>query len=303
MVTREVRRASLWLELAAQCNLDCSFCYNHWRPKNAREFPEVIEFGELCENVSRLLDRINFEFVALSGGEPLLSPYLGDLTRWLSKRGKWTILTTNGRAFTRPRAAALCEAGLNGVQVPVLAADPELHDKLSGRASWKQAVTAVALGLEFRLATAVTFVLTKVNASQLSSVIELVAKIGAKRVIVSRLQLSGSAIPNGPELYLEDHEAAEVLATAQVMAQRENVQLVIVPDLTITPADGKPWRRLAISPDGQLKLCNLSSRTMGPLSSISDGELDTLARDMATGRISSYRNHIDTCSCFHRIAR
>jgi MoaA/NifB/PqqE/SkfB family radical SAM enzyme len=299
----EGRRPSLWLELTAHCNLNCAFCYNEWRPRVRGDYPVALSFDDQCVNIARLIERIDFEFVALSGGEPLLNPFLLDLVDWLSIRRQWTILTTNGRAFNRNRAELLKESGLNGVQVPLLAADPDLHDALSGRACWVQVVTALALALELGFTTSVTFVLTRSNAAELPHVIKLLSQIGVRRIIVVTLQLGGSAVPNAKDLYIADDVAIPLVELARSTAEKEGVQLVAVPDRSLTAAPGRPWLRWALSPNGELKLCNLSTKTLGHLSTISEADLDELASDLAVGRLDKFRDRVDTCTCFNRITQ
>ena len=225
------------------------------------------------------------------------------LVDWLSIRRQWTILTTNGRAFNRNRAELLKESGLNGVQVPLLAADPDLHDALSGRACWVQAVTALALALELGFTTSVTFVLTRSNAAELPHVIKLLSQIGVRRIIVVTLQLGGSAVPNAKDLYIADDVAIPLVELARSTAEKEGVQLVAVPDRSLTAAPGRPWLRWALSPNGELKLCNLSTKTLGHLSTISEADLDELASDLAVGRLDKFRDRVDTCTCFNRITQ
>jgi MoaA/NifB/PqqE/SkfB family radical SAM enzyme len=299
-VARGGRHASLWLELVAHCNLNCAFCYNEWRPDNPRSYPRPMDFEEITSGVERLLDRVEFEFVALSGGEPLLSPILSDLVQWLNERQQWSILTTNGRAFNRVRAQGLKDKGLNGIQVPLLALDPKIHDTLSGRPCWDQAVTALALGLEFGLATSVTFVMTKVNAAQLPLVIGFLGQAGVRRITVATLQLGGSAIPNAPELRVPDDLALAIIRESSAVAVDSGVEMVTVPSREPATPGTRPWHRWSVSPGGELKLCNLSTKNLGYLPTMSDAVLDEVASDLLNGEIEKYRDRIDTCSCFDR---
>jgi MoaA/NifB/PqqE/SkfB family radical SAM enzyme len=136
---------TLWLELTPSYNLHCVFCYNPWRSEPKAAHPATLPHNEYVALVTRLVSRRRFSYVALSG-EPLLYTELPALVEALRRNGQHSVLTTNGCLLNRDRLTLLVNAGLSGLQVPVLAATPALHDRLSGRPSWEQAIHALALG-------------------------------------------------------------------------------------------------------------------------------------------------------------
>jgi pyrroloquinoline quinone biosynthesis protein E len=239
--------------------------------------------------------------VALSGGEPLLYPNLTEITSFLSERNQKTILTTNGRIFTEERAVRLKTAGLSGVQVPLLSADPQLHDEIAGRASWDGAIRALAISLELGLATSATFVATRRNIDQLGDVVKLAEAIGVRRLLVNDLHPAGAALENLDQIGVESRQVLEAYEDA-VRAANE-VQLLLVPDMeAIDQAlqNGRRWLRWSLSPDGDIKLCNQSTKVIGRLENLTNRQLDALVQDFSGGQIAKYRGRVNNCRCFDR---
>jgi len=290
---------SLWLELTPRCNLACQFCYNPWRGGSKADHPEQVAPEVLRAQIARVLDRVEFGYVALSGGEPLLYDDLVGLTRWLTERGQRTILTTNGRLLRPGRVSALREAGLGGVQVSLLGSRARTHDELAGRSSWVQALQAIAHARAAGLSTSATFIATATNLDELPRMPELVSHLGVTRIVVNELQPVGSAHENLDELDVSGERFEAVVREAQLSAARTGVTLSIVRfnAPAYTPTAGG-WHRWSVSPDAQLKLCNHSSQTLGPLSDLEDDDLDGLAHHLSTGDYAALEHRVDSCRCF-----
>lgn len=293
---------SLWLELTPRCNLGCAFCYNPWRPEPAAAHPPALEAAGYIAAIEPLIVRHAFDYVALSGGEPLLYSGLEQLTAALARHGQRPLLTTNGRLLTRARLERLRDAGLVAVQVPLLAATPEVHDRLSGRRCWRQALRALALGLEHGLSTAATFVATQENCDELPSTVELLASLGVRRLVVNELHARGAA-EGRPELSVAPAALKRQLHAASAAGERRGVDVCFVAasdELDHRSGPLSAWHRLAVAPDGQLKLCNQSRTTLGALGQLGDAELERIVADLATGTLAPYRRRVDSCSCFER---
>lgn len=293
---------SLWLELTPSCNLSCAFCYNPWRSGGKTSYPPSASYDALRDGVGRLLGQVSFRYVALSGGEPLLYPRLVDLTRWLSNSGQRTILTTNGRLLTAQRLTALRGAGLDGVQVSLLGSRAQTHDALAGRASWMQALAALARARAESLSTSATFIATLSNIEELNGVVELVARLGVEHLVVNELQPVGSAAEQLPQLDVSPAAFQRAIASAEGVATRVGVRLHPIHARSGTSTQGavSGWRRWSVSPDGKLKLCNHSTRTLGSLTTLDDESLTTLAHCLRDGDYASVEHAINNCLCFER---
>lgn len=320
-------RLSLWLELAEDCNQSCQFCYNPWRALGTSGRP-LLPPEKLRQGVAALLDRIPFEYVALSGGEPMLYPQLPSIIDTVAARSVPTVLTTNGMAVTRTRLARLRDHGLNAVQVPVLSHRPETHDVLSGGRSWRTAIRAIALALELGVDATMVTVLTRTNVHQLREIRELAQLLGVRRLIVNQFHAAGQGLDYAGQLALStaDFSLAFAAATGGTTGAGPSVQLVlgsgehldrvgppgtdeVLPgaEPPPTPPGGTPHRaapavrRIAVSPNGDLKACNQSTGFFGSLYTDDlPGQVDWLARCLASGEHERLLATVRDCTCLGR---
>jgi MoaA/NifB/PqqE/SkfB family radical SAM enzyme len=199
---------------------------------------------------------------------------------------------------------ALRAAGLDGVQVSLLGSRARTHDELAGRSSWPQALEALANARAAGLSTAATFIATATNLDELPRMPELVSHLGVTRIVVNELQPVGSARGNLEALDVAGERFEAVVREAQVSAAAWGVRLNIVRfnAPAYTPTAGG-WHRWSVSPDAQLKLCNHSSQTLGPLAELEDEDLDGLAHHLSTGGYAALAHRVDSCRCFAQAAR
>lgn len=295
-------KRSLWLELTPSCNVSCAFCYNPWRAGGKTAYPSIAPYEVLAEGIERLARNVRFDYVALSGGEPMLYPHLLELTRWLTDRGQRTILTTNGRLLSPDRLSSLKDAGLQGVQVSLLGSRRRTHDELAGRQCWTQAVRALVGTRESGLSSSATFIATAKNIAELTGVVELLSLLGVPCLIVNELQLVGSATHNQGDLEMSVELFESALDGALPVAERLGVQ--ILPIRAASAGDDRDftagWRRWSVSPDCQLKLCNHSTRTLGPVGDLSDDRIRALARGLRGDGYEDLRDLVNNCLCFER---
>lgn len=292
---------SLWLELTPQCNLKCLFCYNDWRHQSPRQMPAPHDAEWWIKQLGRLVPRYDFDYVALSGGEPLLFTGLEEVVGYLCAERQRPILTTNGIPFREKRADSLYKAGLRELQVTLHSANPGIHNDLVGKDAWEGAVRALIVAHEHRIQTAVTFVRTNVNSAELPAMIELLAALGVPKLIVNDMQVVGYARRNLDTIH-PDEGASQLnhRASEKELGKAAGVEIAHIPALFAPASAVSPWHRLAVSPDGMLKICNLSVKGIGKLPQLSDLELETVVAHMSGGDIGIFSSMVDSCGCFQR---
>src|SRR5262249_15379864 len=123
---------TLIAELTYRCPLRCPYCSNptelttasaelstdDWR----RVFAEAAELGVMQ--------------VHLTGGEPLARRDLEALARGAREVGLYVNLITSGVPLARERFSAICEAGIDHVQLSVQDAEPDEADRVAGYPSF-----------------------------------------------------------------------------------------------------------------------------------------------------------------------
>jgi radical SAM protein with 4Fe4S-binding SPASM domain len=139
------------------CNLRCRHCY-----QDAGPAPPA---GELArEEKIRVVDRLaeaGVPFLAIAGGEPLVSKDLWPTLAEARRRGIHVTVATNGTLLTPETVARLVEAGVKYVEVSIDSVDPEQHDRFRGvPGCWARAIqgirNSVAGGMRTGLATCFT---------------------------------------------------------------------------------------------------------------------------------------------------
>jgi cyclic pyranopterin phosphate synthase len=119
------------VSLTDRCNFDCVYCHNEGLGDTRGPMePADDEMG--TDDVVRFLE-VAAEFgvgkVKFTGGEPMLREDLEEIVR-RAPDGMETSLTTNG-TFLPGRAEALCEAGLDRVNVSQDALDPTAFEDVT----------------------------------------------------------------------------------------------------------------------------------------------------------------------------
>jgi MoaA/NifB/PqqE/SkfB family radical SAM enzyme len=100
------------LIVTRRCNLACSYCneYDQSSPP--------IPLGTLEARVDALA-RLGTQVITLSGGEPLLNPWLAQVVKHVRRRGMIAGLITNGYLLTREKIEAFNQAGLDHLQISI----------------------------------------------------------------------------------------------------------------------------------------------------------------------------------------
>ncbi len=114
------------LIVTRRCNLACAYC---------NEFDAASAPVPLADLEARVDDlaRLGTSVVTISGGEPLLSPWLEAVITRLDRHGIVPTLITNGYLLTPERIAALGRAGLQHLQISIDNVEPDETSKKSLR--------------------------------------------------------------------------------------------------------------------------------------------------------------------------
>jgi PqqA peptide cyclase len=188
------RPSTLIAELSYQCPLHCPYCSNpvdiggdHYRQELETEH-WVRAFGE-----ARKLGVLQ---LALTGGEPMLRRDLDVLCAAARDAGLYSSLITAGTLFTRERAAALKQAGLDHVQVSIQSPDPADNDRIAGNRSFEKKIAAAHAARELDFPLTINTVLHRANLDRIEELLELALELGAQRLELANTQYYGWAVPN-----------------------------------------------------------------------------------------------------------
>lgn len=154
----------MW-HITNQCNLNCSICFT----RKMRTSPEQMLEEKDIQNYVKLLRELGVEKVDLSGGEPLLYPYLQELVSTCVDNNIFTTITTSG-VGTDSNVNWLAQNGqLFSRVILSLDGSKQLHNSLRGSTKAFDAFLRLYKGLEqrknscIRINTVVTQALLKKN--------------------------------------------------------------------------------------------------------------------------------------------
>lgn len=154
-----------------RCNLKCFYCYPDVFNRNIEDMS--------LENFKKIIDILHSKgtkLVFLLGGEPLLRDDLSQFVDYVTKKGMFCEVVTNGY-FVRQRLGALKKADSVCVSID---GDEESHDKNRGRGSYKKAIDAIDILLAYKIHTRIKAVVTKNNLNA----VEFLASLAKEKGLV-----------------------------------------------------------------------------------------------------------------------
>jgi MoaA/NifB/PqqE/SkfB family radical SAM enzyme len=188
----------LFLEVVGRCNERCVHCYADSSPQNAAALDR-----DTCLRVIREGAALGFEWLQLTGGDPLLCPFLEELVLAGKSSGfRGVEVYTNGLALDARRVAKLAMGGA-AFAFSFYSHDASTHDAIT-RVPGSQARTraaiaaAVAAGCEVR----VSIILMSANADHLEPTRALIESLGvaASAIGVDSVREVGRGLGHGVTL-------------------------------------------------------------------------------------------------------
>lgn len=170
-----------------QCNLSCLHCYSSSSPHEK----EHLKLKLLCDAMSDAAEE-GFNYVSLSGGEPMLYKPLVELLEHARQLGMRTAVTTNGMLLTEQKVAQLREV----VDVLAISIDgvPFSHNRIRGsQIAFDTMKTRLPLLRAAGFTFGFIFTLTQYNLDELNWVREFAMSEGAKLLQIHPLEEVGNA--------------------------------------------------------------------------------------------------------------
>ncbi|WP_406465553.1 radical SAM protein [Streptomyces sp. NBC_01622] len=219
-----------------RCNLSCPFCFGprHETPTMRRE--EAFR-------IAATLRQEGVQGVVISGGEPTLLPYLGDLVEELSSplpdggSPPKVVLSTNGLASLRVMQRIL--PGLSWIALPLESADDKEHRELrKGVAPHREKVLDLLREVRKNYETVgvkLGTVVTRRNVTGAPRVLDLIEQSWLPDVWkVYQMSETNYGADNGDWLSVGDDEFEEVVARCQEAADERKVTLRVYRNSTRT---------------------------------------------------------------------
>lgn len=109
-----LNKNSVFLCVTDFCNAKCSFC-DFWKTERAT----YIKKEDVGFTIEQLQSKLNCGFLEITGGEPLVYPYVFDLIKEATNKKIITQLMTHGGLLNEDKILKMDKAGLNIVSVSV----------------------------------------------------------------------------------------------------------------------------------------------------------------------------------------
>jgi len=121
---------SLRVSITGDCNLACTYCdpSNRCEPKHNKE----LSAADIIKIVNWLVDILGIEKIRLTGGEPLLTPKLGQILPAINQLpNKDLSLTTNGQLL-KQKAGYLRKNGIKRLNISLDTLNPAKYRSITG---------------------------------------------------------------------------------------------------------------------------------------------------------------------------
>lgn len=163
-------------------------------PEAPRRVGRELSTAEWQEALRRLWDA-GVPHAVFTGGEPTLRADLPELVRYAEGLGMVSGLLTDGRKLAdMAYLDELLRAGLDHLQVTLLAHESDLHDRLVGRpGAWAGTLTGLKNALAADIYLVASVVITEENAAAAPATVHFLADVGVRAVALSSAPRAASA--------------------------------------------------------------------------------------------------------------
>lgn len=222
----DYRPVVVW-NITDMCNLACEHCYYS---AVIGKRPVEMDLDVIKSTVDQLA-AIGVPVLLFSGGEPLVHPNIFDAIQYTAASGIKPVLSTNGTAITKAKAARLVECGLEYVGISLDGSETTHNRFRRHPTAYKRAIAGMRNCVEAGMRVSVRFTLTETNYRDLDDVIDAAVAVGAHRLCVYHLVPSGRARRDGD---IPNSERRAILE--RLFERAEDLDLEV---LTVdSPADG-----------------------------------------------------------------
>ena len=248
----EAEPVCLYLETTNRCNLLCTTCP---RTFEALEPPADMSW----ELFTHIVDQFpSIARVVLHGvGEPMMTPALPRMIRYLKHRGTYVLFNTNGTLLTRRKGQELIDSGLDELRVSIDAAEPEAFKLVRGRDMFARIVRNVRaframqreLGVE-RPRVSLWLTGLKETVAQLNDFVHLAHRIDIAEIYLQRLvyfpEGQGLARSQSALFAGGNDEEGRLVREAEALARELGISFnasgATDPATSLTPQnEARPW--------------------------------------------------------------
>jgi len=199
-----------------KCNLNCLFCWRHGKKVEVTDELSLDEYKRILKEANQLKVK---EIRIIGGGEPLMRRDTFEIMKIVKKSGMFGYICTNGTLFTEKMIKELIKIGWDHIKISFHAPTKKLQDLLTGGKSFERVVKNIKMFIKWKgkIKTSkpkleIGLVLNKLNFKEITSMLNLVKKLGVDAFFIEPLTVYTSL---GRKLKLNKKEAREFKKIAE----------------------------------------------------------------------------------------
>lgn len=272
-------KISFMYEVSGRCNLACAYCYNAWKTEGVPE-PEQLDPGRTRDLLAKVIDETGCSDITLSGGEPLLREDIFDIISFIKGKGVKVGIISNGLLLTGEVIDRCLSCGVDLFQITLLADEKNLHNRLTGAATFDRAIEAL-LDIKRRGGKVCTyFVGLADNMRSFRGALELNVLLGVREVALGRFVPGGSGLRAWESFMPSPGMLESALEEAETASRKYGLSVSVATPIMPCLVDISRFKRIkfgfcsavrkehsifGIDPSGNLKACSHSPHLIGDL--------------------------------------
>jgi radical SAM protein with 4Fe4S-binding SPASM domain len=268
-------------ELTPACDHACGHCYNVWNasPDDPQgNYPKgQLKTDAFLAMMEKAVRQSGAQHITITGGEPLLRKDALTIIERATQLVPSVQLITNGSHVTPDVAAKFAAWKVRSVQLTLLSADREEHDRLKGAACFDDTVRAALDLRDAGVPVQVCFVAMAENWRAFEGVMELCYVLGVRAIAYNRMSPTGWAIHQLDRLMPLVEQVEHNLDTAERLGPAWKIGVATA--MPIPPclirleryrwvkfgfcSVGTHTPNITVDALGNVRSCNLSSNVLG----------------------------------------
>jgi radical SAM protein with 4Fe4S-binding SPASM domain len=265
-------------EVTQQCNLNCIYCYNHWKREGIESEKTEESYNQSLKTLKKLYQTTNVKHITFTGGEPLLAERLRELVLFCRLKGTSVTIITNGNTGSAEEFLQLIRIGVQLFELPVHSPSPSVHDRMTRLlGSWKKSTETIRFITKTGGSVVPVLVVTKYNFDKVGQTLEFIHSMGFNRIMLNRYNIGGRGVDNPEKVLPTKEQLNEAFKQANETAHRLKITIssnVCTPHCIIDPNEYRnigftncssdiSKRPLTLSTSGDLRFCNHSPNVLG----------------------------------------
>jgi radical SAM protein with 4Fe4S-binding SPASM domain len=288
-------------EITHNCNQLCKYCYNYSLSGGPKQS------GNPVNTITKLFQQVTPGHLTITGGEPLISPYLKECAMHAILNDAKTTIITNASTKDKEIFKYLINLGVSCFQITINSNVPSIHDSLAQKeGSWGRTISNIKSIRSWGGNVIPTIILTSKNVQNIESHLEMILNMGMNKIIVNRYNLSKGDYFS--EMSLSGKGLNEVFSRIDHFARESGMLItsnVCTPYCILDPnnyqninfghcPDNPLHKPITIDFSGRVRLCNHSPFIMGNI--FEKSLIDLLFSQASLGWVTSIPEHCMNCS-------